>query len=506
MLLAQPGGRLQAFPIAWDARPTAQGGQRWFSLYPDGLPPPGDPLHWTGREQTANFQCNGCHATAWRTGYDEPTDTYRSTQAEAGVGCEACHGAGGAHRDWALRRTRPAAADTAATKGFATPQARWNPLVFAFLPGHPIAQPQGPAAQGQGASEPCLGCHARRSQLVATATPDARFLDQFSPALIEPGLYHPDGRLDGEVFEHGSFAQSAMHAAGVACTNCHDPHTARPRATGNALCTQCHLATRYQGAAHAGSSDEPGQRCTDCHMPAKTYMGVHLRHDHSLRVPGAGPRANSPFVQASALARGEAVPAWPTAAASPDPLLRLGAARSLMRRSPAEALRWGAALLADERLAVRIEAARALALVPPGAWPAAQSDTLQRALAEWEAIERLTLDRPESAVNLAQAWLAQGRTTEAEALLQHALRRAPDVAALHVVQAEWLRSTGRDGEAEAALRRAVALAPQDASALKALGLWLVRQQRLTEAMPWLQQALQAAPDDAALAHALKARP
>jgi hypothetical protein len=34
-LIAMPGGRLQAFSIAWDTRPEAAGGQRWFHLYPD---------------------------------------------------------------------------------------------------------------------------------------------------------------------------------------------------------------------------------------------------------------------------------------------------------------------------------------------------------------------------------------------------------------------------------------------------------------------------------------
>jgi hypothetical protein len=31
-LIELPGGRMQAFGIAWDARPKAQGGQRWFHL------------------------------------------------------------------------------------------------------------------------------------------------------------------------------------------------------------------------------------------------------------------------------------------------------------------------------------------------------------------------------------------------------------------------------------------------------------------------------------------
>lgn len=500
LLIAMPGGRQQAFGIAWDSRPKAQGGQRWYPLQPDDPPAPGDPLHWTGREQTANFQCNGCHATAWRTGYDEATDRYASTQAELGVGCEACHGPGSGHVDWASRG-RAAASPT---KGFGTPQARLNRRVFAFLPGHPIAQPQGPPAND--AADTCLGCHARRSQLLETAQADAPFLDQFSPLLIGPGAYHADGRIDGEVFEYGSFAQSAMHAAGVTCTHCHDPHSAKPRAAGNTLCAQCHLPARYDSPGHGGAARDPAAgaapRCTDCHMPTQTYMGVHVRHDHSLRVPGAPARAASAFVQASALARGEAAAALPQAVHATDPLLRLGAARGLATLPPAQALAWGAPLLADERLAVRIEAARALATVPPGAWPAAVRPAAARAMAEWEASERPVLDRPEAVVNLAQAWLVQGRHDEVEALLRRTLRRAPDFAPLYVVQAELLRRTGRDANAEAPLGRAVTLAPREATALKALGLWLVRQRRLEEAVGMLERAVREAPQDAGLVRTL----
>jgi hypothetical protein len=44
-LIAMPGGRYQALGVAWDARPAAAGGQRWFHLYPFGatLPIDGPP-------------------------------------------------------------------------------------------------------------------------------------------------------------------------------------------------------------------------------------------------------------------------------------------------------------------------------------------------------------------------------------------------------------------------------------------------------------------------------
>jgi hypothetical protein len=40
-------GRLQALPLAWDTRPKAEGGQRWFHLYPNERIDYTDELHWT---------------------------------------------------------------------------------------------------------------------------------------------------------------------------------------------------------------------------------------------------------------------------------------------------------------------------------------------------------------------------------------------------------------------------------------------------------------------------
>ena len=50
-LIEFPGGRMQCLGIAWDARPTSLGGQRWIHLYPDEKVTHTDPLHWTGPNQ-----------------------------------------------------------------------------------------------------------------------------------------------------------------------------------------------------------------------------------------------------------------------------------------------------------------------------------------------------------------------------------------------------------------------------------------------------------------------
>ena len=61
-----------------------------------------------------------------------------------------------------------------------------------------------------------------------------------APTTLDEGLYHADGQILDEVYVYGSFLQSRMAHAGVRCSNCHDPHTARPVLAGNAVCTQCH--------------------------------------------------------------------------------------------------------------------------------------------------------------------------------------------------------------------------------------------------------------------------
>ena len=100
-LIELAGGRLQALTIAWDTRPAAAGGQRWFHLYPDEEIPAGDALHWTGSLQNWNYMCAECHSTGLRRGYDPATDTYDTTWSEIDVACEACHGPGSRHIAWA---------------------------------------------------------------------------------------------------------------------------------------------------------------------------------------------------------------------------------------------------------------------------------------------------------------------------------------------------------------------------------------------------------------------
>ncbi len=288
-LVELPAGRLQVLPAAWDSRPRSNG-QRWFSLYPTDHFAPGTPLHWTARDQNWNFMCADCHSTQLRRNYDSPSNTYRTTWSEIDVACEACHGPGSRHVSLAATAaakqkpgTQPDTHDSGLVVGLrASRTTQWG----FWSADQKIASPRGALADSAAQSESCFSCHARRQALTDAPAPGHPLLDDYLPQLIEPGVYRADGQIDAEDFEYGSFLQSKMHSNGVTCTNCHDAHSLKLRATGNALCTQCHRADYFDRPAHHHhETSSAGAQCVNCHMPTKSYMQIHSRRDHSFRVP-----------------------------------------------------------------------------------------------------------------------------------------------------------------------------------------------------------------------------
>lgn len=262
-LVPFPGGRLQCLPAAWDVA-----GRRWFlvSRTPDA--PPSDWLHWTRPGQTWNAMCADCHSTAVQKRYDPVADAYDTSWAEISVGCEACHGPGSRHVAWA---DVPAMARTpSATFDLVTPTSALTSAQQVAL---------------------CAPCHARRAQFADQGRPGGELLDRYIPSLLSAGVFHADGQIEDEDFELQAFAQSKMHASGVRCGSCHDVHSGKRHEAGNALCTRCHRAETYDARSHhfhqpvwRGKANA-GALCVSCHMPGRTYMGVHFRRDHSIRVP-----------------------------------------------------------------------------------------------------------------------------------------------------------------------------------------------------------------------------
>ncbi len=275
-----PDGRMQALPYAWDTRSKEQGGQRWFHLYPDEAIPPGDALHWTGAQQNWNFMCADCHSTAIRKGYDPARNTYATTFSEVSVGCETCHGPAASHVLWAASG-RP----DIAGKGFPSQAAKradidWTPDPVTGNPKAGVARPVGDEV------ETCGICHVRRSQFSEGWKPGQPLADHYRPVFLTPDLFEDDGQMKDEVFNYSSFQQSKMHAKGVVCSDCHEPHGGKLKASGAEVCSICHSPQKFTAPAHTGHKAGPGQPdCISCHMPVRTYMVVDPRHDHSFRVP-----------------------------------------------------------------------------------------------------------------------------------------------------------------------------------------------------------------------------
>jgi len=280
-LVSFPDGRLQALPWAWDTRSKEEGGQRWFHVYGDQPIPAGDPLHWTGRQQTWNYMCAECHSTALKKNYDAASNTYRTTFSEIGIGCESCHGPGAGHVTWAGQS--PRAKDP--KKGFADiiprrPLANWTPAPATGSPASEVTRPAGDTV------ELCARCHARRGTLSEDWKPGQDLAQTHASAYLTQNLFEADGQVRDEVFNDQAFKQSRMYAKGVACVDCHDPHSGKLKAERGEICAQCHDPQKFSEAKHTGHNASPGAPdCISCHMPARTYMVVDTRHDHSFRIP-----------------------------------------------------------------------------------------------------------------------------------------------------------------------------------------------------------------------------
>jgi tetratricopeptide (TPR) repeat protein len=283
-LLERPGGRLQALGVAWDSRSKREGGGHFFHLHPGETLDHRDARHWTRPAQNWNTQCAECHATNLRKGYIPAEDRFETTFSELGVSCEACHGPGSRHVEWAREasaRGRKPAGEPGLLVRFDERRDRTATMDEALgtvrLAG---------VSERRVEVESCGRCHARRGLLTEDYRPGRLLAQTHQPSLVDEGLYYADGQMRDEVYTWGSFLQSRMYAAGVTCADCHEPHDARLRAGKDELCASCHapavFATRRH---HQHREDGPGASCVDCHMRRETYMVVDERHDHSFRVP-----------------------------------------------------------------------------------------------------------------------------------------------------------------------------------------------------------------------------
>lgn len=272
-----PDGRVQVLDIAWDTHSENEGGQRWFHLHPDEEITSKHIFHWTRRFLNWNYMCAECHTTNLQKNFDLETNTFNTTWSEIDVGCQACHGPGSNHIEWARTLQDTGENDSKyVNKGLEV-------------------NLRGTDSQIQ--VEACARCHARRNGLSMDYHYGQPFMDYYVPQVLIDPLYYSDGQILDEVYVYGSFIQSKKYQHGVRCTDCHNPHTARLHTYGNELCNRCHASVPSREFEtitlknydtpdhHFHKKDSSGSLCIECHMPETKYMIVDPRRDHSFRIP-----------------------------------------------------------------------------------------------------------------------------------------------------------------------------------------------------------------------------
>lgn len=195
-------------------------------------------------KQTVDYQCNGCHTTAFGAKKDDQ-GKYSFSRLEGGVGCEACHGPGSKHV---------------------------------------AAEGQGgianPAKLGTWQQEQLCGqCHIRvtSKQDKDFAFPlgfkvgqtDLQDRVEFWTYSTKPPFFWPneDDRKNRQQY-HDTMRSGHM-ASGVTCSTCHLDHATVHQKSSLKLprdqqCIGCHSAQKamFDGSVHA----QKGVVCVDCHM------------------------------------------------------------------------------------------------------------------------------------------------------------------------------------------------------------------------------------------------
>ena len=546
-LVEFPGGRKQALPFSWDTRPAADGGMRWFHLYPDEYIGPGDELHWTGRYQNWNYMCAECHSTNLQMGYDSDTDTFTTTYSELSVGCDGCHGPGSEH----ISQANADAFDS--QFGLAVDLGEHKSNSWVMNPQSGIAERSEPMSQQPQEPESCGRCHARRGLITSDYEYGKPLADTHLLALLDEHLYFSDGQIKDEVYVYGSFIQSRMYQAGVTCSNCHDPHSGslQTGSTPSDVCSLCHLPAIFASPDHSGHASTDAN-CVDCHMASKIYMGVDGRRDHSFRIPrpdlheetgapnacanchadknaawaasavdelhpslrshygtviAAGRRgySNELLARAStnndypAIARAsmltmlaspfreEDTAAVANGTADPDPLIRIAALRALRTFPAATKLDTGGDLLNDPIRSVRLQAALTLADIRD-LLPIEQARAFGRAAEEYRSAYTMLSSTPDALMNLGIFELAVGNTPRATAYFEQAIIMDPGFVPARLNLVDILRLSRDEIRVEALLLEGISITPNNAALHHSLGLALIRSRQTEAGLEELRKA------------------
>ena len=254
-----PNGELHVLPIQWKVKTL-----EWADYHGLKKHYPEDGKYWSDLGRIWQLKCGNCHVTGLKINYNKARDTFKSTWADFGAGCEACHGPGSNHVD-ALNVYFKGKSETTAKPGEYIKAAAETIINPAKLP-------------WQLSAMVCGQCHTRGASLANVSPYKKGFPKQYGyPYGFLPGralyLYYkekpglwPDGTSKKHHQQHIDWKQSEHARVKVTCIQCHTMHknpTKPLKLTGEKLCRDCHKTDKPRAAHRLHTFGS----CLDCHMP-----------------------------------------------------------------------------------------------------------------------------------------------------------------------------------------------------------------------------------------------
>lgn len=547
-------GRLQTLPVTWNTID-----KNWYhmadSTYKDEIVDHTNWLHWTNQAQNWNGMCAECHSTNLVKGYNAETDSYQTTWSEIDVSCEACHGPGSKHVEWA-ELPKYSQSDFE-NFGLQVKTSNIDNKQYVDL---------------------CVRCHSRKTSLGDMEYSTGNLYDHTTPALPGEPDWYVDGQIKDEDYVYASFLQSKMYQRGIKCNDCHNVHSGKRLFDGNRLCLQCHQKDVYDTFSHHHHKTKgmpgkalvsesgvvfdvgSGTECINCHMHGRYYMGVDYRRDHSFRIPRPdlsikngtpnacnqchvdksnqwsdkhitdwfGPRRRFHYSEAFAGAKEEDPKAagelkeivnndlYPPNIRSlaledlgiyfPDslggmvdrylmnlnPSYRLSAIRTLQQPTQQNIDRLLTGLT-DGTKSVRVESVQKLIQLGNPNIPAKYLDIYTKVLAEYKQVLFFNADFPTGKINLANFYYYQKQYPEAEKYFRAALDQDQELYFVNLNLAYLYNQTGQNEKAEQCFRTYLTRDPNNAQALYSLGLVLSELRKYDESLETLLKAAKADP-------------
>ena len=519
-LFRTPGGELYQLPLAWY---TQVGGWR--------MAPGFDKADHAGLDRRVQHECMFCHNAypALPAGADAYLQPHHfPTALPHGIGCQRCHGPGGAH----------------VQAGFAD-QVDFQALATSIV--NPAALPR------EQQRDVCYQCHMQPSVSLMGIRRFGRAIYSFRPGeALGDYLAHVDVEEDGQAreerfeinhhpyrLEQSTCFQQSEGA--LSCLTCHDPHrkvAAAERAEHyRQACLSCHTvdacARDAMAAVHPGDPARvEANDCAGCHMPQRrTQDVIHaVMTDHRIARTHDGPALVAPREESTPII----VDAQPTDAHwDQAPALREVYRAIAVSRA-------GGGFEAGEWLDKHLAASKSTAFEPRldlGRWRLRQKrfdeaaiifesllveqpgDAVLTGLLALAHVNRgkpgqgllharravqLNPDRAEAHFNLGRILLGYGRPREAIEAFEASADRRPHHALSWYYWGEALSADDRSADAIEPLRQALRIDPGFTRAYLALGRALLAHDRRPEALRYLRHGARVADQPNAIAAALQA--